>query len=423
MPQNNTKTYKAEVWDIMQLMFGAFNDHQLHCVIKFDSHIDVNCLKRAVDMSIDTIPIIKCRFVEQSYFKFPYWEDGGFTSENIVRLFETENIDEELQKHITFKTREFVGAQLRLDILRNKACDCLCIIMNHMVCDGAGFKEYLYMLSAVYSQLKNNVCYKHEFVIGSRSFRQILSKFSIFDKVKILLSSDQLKKYDSGVVFTLKGNENSPFIVKHKISCGRFLFIKNYAKENNSTINDVVLAAYIRALNKVLKCKHITIPCPVDLRKYLPDRKAQGICNLTSNMVCDITCIGENFNETLEHVKQSMNIEKSSLSCLKGPLMLEILFKILPYKMAKKYVSKVFINPPIAITNIGIIEKNKLVFNGVNIIDAYINGSIKYKPYFQLAVTTFNNEITFSINFYGTQDDREKIHEFLRLFDEELPKG
>lgn len=44
----------------------------------------------------------------------------------------------------------------------------------------------------------------------------------------------------------------------------------------------------------------------------------------------------------------------------------------------------------------------------------------KYKPYFQIAVTTFDNEITLSINFCGTESDKIKITEFLAIFDNEL---
>ena len=71
-------------------------------------------------------------------------------------------------------------------------------------------------------------------------------------------------------------------------------------------------------------------------------------------------------------------------------------------------------------TNIGIIDKNKLVFDGLRIKDTFICGSIKYKPYFQIAVTTFDNEITLSINFCGTEGDKIKITEFLATFDNEL---
>ena len=44
-------------------------------------------------------------------------------------------------------------------------------------------------------------------------------------------------------------------------------------------------------------------------------------------------------------------------------------------------------------------------------MDMYITGSIKRNPYIQLALTTFMDEITFSIALYGTNEDFEKAQE------------
>jgi|GEM_PF-4640715 len=117
MSKNNMVTYKAAVWDVMQLMFEKFNDHQLHCVVYFDSHIDKACLKKAIDMSLDSFPIIRSRFVEKSYFKFPYWEDCKFTSEDMVNMIETENIEKAIEKFIIYKTKETHGPQMMINII------------------------------------------------------------------------------------------------------------------------------------------------------------------------------------------------------------------------------------------------------------------------------------------------------------------
>lgn len=416
---DNRNRYKVEVWDVMQLIFGNFNDHQVHCVINFNTHIDESYLKRAVDMSSKIFPLIKCHFVE-NWFK-SYWEECDYTAEDMVKIIKTEKPEEEIQRLITIKTDEFKGPQLRVNIVRSKAYDSLCIIINHMLCDGNGFKEYLYMLSSIYSNLMKNKGYKPEFKLESRSTQQVLNQFKFTDKVKMLCSSADLSKYNGKVHFKLEGDKNNPFIVVHKIPRDKFLKLKSFSKQTNSTINDVIMAAYIRVLHKFLNCGGIPLPCPVNLRKYLPEKKAEGICNLTSNLVCDIgEDIGVTYNETLLKVKQVMEIEKNSTSCLKPVLLLEGLFKLFPYKIAKGMVSKVFNNPPIAMTNIGLIEKEKLVFNNAKINNAYMNGSIKYKPYFQVAVTTFDNELTFSINFCGTQKDKEEIQKFLVEFEYEL---
>lgn len=421
MLMTDVKRYKAETWDIMQFMFEKFNDHQLHCVIELDSHIDENCLKKAVYMSTWEFPLVICKFVEKK--SSPYWQSCKFTTDDIVRIIETEKVHEEIEKCIVLKTDTFKGPQLRINIIRSSTRDCLCIIINHMLCDAAGFKDYLYMLSSIYSNLKDNPGYTPNFQMSSRSAKQVLDNFSDLDKVKIFFSSSQVSKYNGGIYFPLEGDNNNPFVVIHKITKDRVRFIKKYAKESKTTINDIVIASYIRALQKELHCSHIALPCPVDLRRYIPEKKAQGICNLTSNMVCDIgKDIGENYKETLLKVKKSMEHEKKSFSCLNGPMMLEIIFSLLPYKFAKSLVCKLFHNPPIAMTNIGIIDKEKLSFYGAGVKDAYMNGSIKYNPYFQVALTTFDDEFTFSVNFCGTQKDRQKIQSFLQTLDDELPK-
>ena len=71
---------------------------------------------------------------------------------------------------------------------------------------------------------------------------------------------------------------------------------------------------------------------------------------------------------------------------------------MLPYSKVIRMAKKKFINPLIGLTNIGVIDNEKLVFGNLPIVDAFITGSIKYPPYFQLTFTSFNESITFSIN-------------------------
>lgn len=42
-----------------------------------------------------------------------------------------------------------------------------------------------------------------------------------------------------------------------------------------------------------------------------------------------------------------------------------------------------------------------------------MTGSIKYAPYFQLDISTFDDQATLSVNLYGTQSDRNKVSRFL----------
>jgi NRPS condensation-like uncharacterized protein len=303
----------------------------------------------------------------------------------------------------------------------------MCIIMNHMVCDGAGFKEYLYLLSEIYTRIQNNTYSDFRYINGSRSLKQIYKKFNLIDRLKIHRLPSELTEDQNKTCFPLNGEPTGkhPFILTYKLSENRFNMLKKYGQDRSVTINDIVLAAYIRALYKILnikKSESLTIPCFIDLRRYLPDKKAQGICNLTSIVTCNMGYdIGDNFDETVRKVNAEMNKKKDYYPGLNRLPTLCLLFKTLPFYRIKDIIKSNYVNPLIGMTNIGIIDPERLIFGKTPIEDALITGSIKYPPYFQLALTTFNNSITFSVNLYGSKDDAGLIQKFFILLDDELP--
>ena len=290
--------------------------------------------------------------------------------------------------------------------------------MSHMLCDAAGFKEYLYMLSNIYSNIKNNQDYQ-AMTRKNRKVNQILKNLSITEKVKIMFGKVDIFTYND-VKFELEGDINNPFIEIRNINKEKFHMLKAYAKERESTVNDIMLTAYIRVLFQLFgRC--VTIPCTVDLRKYIPNHRGEGFCNLCTNLICNIGDeTGRTFEETLYKVKKEMNKQKSNIACVKSVAMLEKVFDIFPYKTARGIVEKKFVNPLIAFTNIGIIDEKQLAFDNSDIVEAYMTGSIKYNPYFQLAISTFDNVATLSVNLYGTQSDKNKVNIFLDKFINEL---
>jgi NRPS condensation-like uncharacterized protein len=74
-------------------------------------------------------------------------------------------------------------------------------------------------------------------------------------------------------------------------------------------------------------------------------------------------------------------------------------------------------------TNIGELDAKRLSFEGADVASAYVCGSIKYKPHFQLALSGFDGTITLSSNLYGSPRDRELVDAFLAEVEDELDKG
>lgn len=302
------------------------------------------------------------------------------------------------------------GPQLKIFVIRSGDSDTLCVLINHMLCDAAGFKDYLYMLSEIYMDLESKPSYR-AWAIGNRRIEQVYKTFTFRDRLKILHSKSN--GTPDPAKFDFEEAEGSPFAELRTISREQFTRLKTYAKEHGATVNDVFLTAYMRQLYRYFG-HTVIVPCVVDLRKYLPNRKAKGMCNLISNLICDIGPeLGSLFEHTLLKVAKAMDKEKADISCVKSPVVMEKAYNILPYKLTRSIVEKAYSDSRIEFTNIGVIDKTKLVFGQTEINEAYIIGSIKYRLHFELSVSTFDDTATFCVHYSGTPSDRIKISQFL----------
>ncbi len=413
------KTYKAESFDKMQYLYGAAHDPLVHGVIRFSGRIDIAALNKAVTASLCAVPMLRCCFEMRA--GSPRWVDRNFTGEDIVSVIDAETFDEaQIQRLLATTIDIFHEPQLKLLVMRTGAFDSLCVIMNHMVCDGAGLKEYLGLLAGLYTK-----CVRGEKMLppvcGPRGTAQLFKRFGFFEKLKILFMNYDVSALKAQRPYRLEGDPDTPFFLSFKTRREELLQLKDAAKKQGVTINDMVLCAYIRVLHRRVGGGRVVMPCPVDLRKYLQSAQSPGICNLTSNYICDIAIReGDTAEQTLEQVAQQMRQQKDSVGCLKSMISMEMAFGAIPFFIMKSLFLKVFMIPVVSFTNLGVIDKASLSFGDTDITDAYLTGAVKRVPYFQISISTFDGCCTFCCNMFGTQGDRTAVTSFLAELREEL---
>lgn len=418
----NRKKIKAQPFDCMQYFYGAAQEPRIRCLILFKEHISETALKRAVDLSIGAVPQIGCIFDERCNC----WREHGFTAEDIVHLIQTPQEDESTAfQYLLTGIGHTCEPQVKILLLRGKTRDTLCVVINHMVCDGAGFKEYLYLLGSLYSQCEKDAGFdKKPEPFGKRNLNQLLQNLSLKDKLNIVFSKSDSGKPDPAMVMPIKGNPTNPMIVLSSIGKEQLEAIHRYAKSRRASINDVLLAAYLRVLRRATGCEKITVPCPVDLRKYKKAGQRCGICNLTSNYFCSAEIPpDEAFDDTLRKVSDQMRAQKAGNACLKGPMLYHMMFHMLPFKTAQKLFYKISPVPVTSYTNLGVLDDVKLRFGNCVIEDAFISTAVKKAPYFQLSVSTWQGRCTLTSSLYGSDADRELISSFLNQIVREIPIG
>ncbi|MBF2347835.1 module of peptide synthetase [Listeria marthii] len=407
-------TYPSEPSDVKHYISGEKmkNDHHLHTVLTFNNHLNIDVLKKAVMQSTQKLPLLLCHFKETE--KGAFWQESVFSAVDLVFLVETQTPETEVNRALVRKLSTENGPQICLTIVRTETADQLVIIMNHMLADGAGFKEYLYVLSELYSELLGNPDYQANLSLGSRSLNQVFEQFSR-KEIKSIFTEKTTQKAVHNPSFPLKGDPKNPEIIWTKVSKTGFSQIIHYAKEHEATVNDVLFAAMVRTVQQTTQQNEMSIDCPVDLRKYLPNKTSRGITNLTANITCQIKATDDlsSFETTLQAVKKSLNPQKNSLAPLRIYYLLEFIFKKKSHSIAKKASEKMYSIPKTSFTNIGIIDDEKLVFEGSTLTDCFICGSLKYAPFFQVAATTFRGELTLSTNLHGTAKDHTWQKAFL----------
>lgn len=411
---------KAESFDRMQYFYRAVHEPLIHARIQFDGHLDETTLKKAVTCSAGVIPLIACCFCPSAWR--PHWEPRQFAGEDMVHVVETRTANEQEQFRLLASGIQITAEpQLKIYLVRSPEADTLCILMNHMVCDGAGFKEYLAVLSGLYTKFCSSSEVSPQAGSGSRSAGQLLKGLSITEKIKTACLKYDLSAQKEQALYPLQGDKGNPFFVIRRLQRADLNQIRNYGRQHNATVNDMLLTAYARVLSRKTNQKRIVIPCPVDLRKYLPKIGQQGICNLTSNYICDIT-IGENdsFSDSLRQTADQMRKQKQSRGSLKSVILLETIFHVLPFWLLQRVFRHLFTIPVLSYSNLGVIDGGKIKFEGSPIKDVFLTGAIKYVPYFQISVSTYEDVLTLSSNLHGTEQDRKSIAEFLQEMEEEL---
>lgn len=410
---------KAQPFDCMQYFYTAAQEPIIRCLVEFSVHLNESTLKQAIDLSIGAIPLVTCCFDEKSHC----WRKHGFTADSIVHLIEARNDDWAAAKKLLLSSIDrSCEPQLKILLVRGEKSDALCIIINHMVSDGGGFKEYLYLLADLYSKCEKDPGYHEKLgLFGKRNLNQLLRNLTFTQKLGILFSNASSHKPDPAMILPIKGDLSSPTLVIHRIEKEPFARIRSFAKSNRASINDMLLAAYIRVLHKVTGCINITVPCPVDLRKYKTAGQTCGICNLTSNYFCHVDMTSdEPFWDTLKKVSTQMRAQKESNACLKGPMLFHMMFHLLPIGMMRKLFYKIAPVPVTSYTNLGIIDDEKFCFGDLAVEDVFISTAVKKAPYFQLSVSTYRGYCTLTSSFYGTKEDRNTVEFFLNQVEDEM---
>ncbi|MEH7050868.1 condensation domain-containing protein [Bacillus pseudomycoides] len=424
------RKYPVTPQDRMNYILGLYSaNQQINAVLYFPVGISKNILEQSVRITLQLQPVLNSRFVESD---IPYWEEHSSGTNSPICLF-AEGNDQELEMMAIDFIKEsgdrIQGPMVQTKLLRGTTTNMLVVKLSHLCSDGAGVKEYINLLGAIYTQLylgKSKDQIIKEFGEGNESFRDQspVFKYAGIPDVKSAYRPNQ-EQQASLWSFPSQPNKNIyPKMSVRRLSHEQTLRLIQWTKAQQATLNDAIMTAYFRALSRFTvyaepRTAEKMIGLTIDLRRYLPNHTTGAICNL-SGMEMPVIKMedDESFNQTLARVKQSMDKIKSQNPGLSSAAGMELLAGIKlsavkeMYKQQYEQALQVGMALPL-LTNFGVIADEPIKFGEVQAEDGYMTSPIMYAPFFTMGASSYNGRLTFTIGYHTPDTSKEKVDQFL----------
>lgn len=394
------KKYRVQPLDLMQYINTKYHEPFIHEKIELDGSLDTERFAKSLDTLANLFPLLKCQydskenaFVEQKiqgHDLFLVADDKNITS------FLAESLD--MGKNL-----------IRFTLLGST----LIITVSHLVCDGVGFKQLIYLLCDIY----NGSCECSGSNLMNRDFSQLTQVLEGGSgTVQMLLS--MLRNYKNKPIYE-RSNSEDVYIIEKTISNQVMERIHAAAKGQGATLNDVFLAAYARAISRQCGLTKVNIPCTVDLRKYA--KGETGIANLTGTYNLNIKFRdGETFSETLLSVSENMKRQKRTRNDIAGPRLLVSKYDKSSLEKFLRTYGGMNTSAFTDYTNLGVLDEQRLCFHGVSVKNATGYSGLNKAPCFQIAISTFRGATTISSLFQCGEHEAEKADNLMEMMVSEL---
>lgn len=359
----------------------------MYCRMEIIGNLDVARLKNAIEISSQFVPEILYSY----NFRRGCFVNQCFTVDDTVIINQPD-----LLKIPQWDLGQ--RPQLQIVICGEGRKDTIIIGMSHILTDGEGFLQYLYLLASIYN---GEVPGTH--LQNKRKIAPILKN------IHVQPPTEQTKNGRRAAVPPLRSVSNGTqyFCLNCKIAPDELAAIQEKAKKCCVSLNDVFMTAYVRVIAHLQNINKVVIPCPADLRRFQSMSDNLTVANMTGiykHLTVEISH-QHTFTTTLMQVHIEMTLQKSRYRCFAGIKSLNCVFNKVLRQVLAGAVKATYRLLPASYTNIGIVDHNKLHFTNSEIISCYLTGTYRLPPDFQLTISTFQNVCTLNSTLVGTAGD------------------
>ncbi len=418
--------------------YGTGN-FQLQPVLLLKDKLDYSRLEKSVMLSVMAEPILGCRFVEA---ETPFWKPlENIDKVDFCSLEETSDSEGSIKRYLDSSLDMDNDPMVKIRLVRSEKSDVLIIKLNHACCDGGGVKDYIQLLSDIYTRLGDGdgtyLPMPHERT--RRDQDCLFSSLGIADPEMAWIPGSEISTPTWPFPWKLCGSPSARTVV-FRLPDEQLTGLEDYSSNSGCTINDLMLTAFYRAMARIGYASYgspMEIPVTVDLRRYLPEGKTEAIRNFSGSVNTRIIMAeGDTFDDTLSKVTEVMSDIKSEYPGLQSAIGLERLeklsfcetlayFQVPPKEKQDAATSLYYCGDKClpTLSNLGYISKTPILFGDIEVQEIYVVPPVVKAPGLLLMVSTYKRVITLTAGYFEASVSRVDVERLLGLIRDELAEA
>jgi len=402
---------------------GLIRDISIQLELEFAAPLDRGRLFRAFRLLLDAEPVLGCRLVP--HWRRPYWEPVEPSARRVLEVARSRSDYE------AFKRRPLDLAHrppIRACLLGSEAGDRLLLKIDHRATDAGGLLEVAAMVSRIYDRLADDRAYRPEpNREGSRSMWQVLRRLPLRAHLRILAdffrtTAAYLWRRRTLTLALPSGGADGPTChVSRTIPAEQARRIAEFGRNRGATINDVMLAAFFRALARVgghdgrAQLRAVTT---VSHRRYLPGGLGEAITNLCGMEYPNLgTELGGDLDATVERVRAITRRRKAGYPGLSDYVGLAPLFAVgIPQALMMRVAGALIRQGtraggiPHSLSNVGRIDPAAVSFDGLAPVGARILPGSSRPPHLFTCLSGYAGKLFLAASVFEPQ--RELVERF-----------
>ena len=425
--QGIPRRFPATSNDLATSIVRTFGQHmELGTRLTFDGRLDARVLERAVRLLLDAEPVLGCGLKTSTMRG--WWQRRDDLDARIpFAVVQTDNADAEAVRLQVAKVPD-EGPQVAVTLLRSPDHDDLVIGVSHNVADGQSAKQIAYVLSDLYTRLRDDATYLPVPDLVPRpeardvwdSLSEDQRRTAKREPRPTMPNWELPRKAQTGAGRTLRELHLGP---------DRLSAISRHGKQRGATVNDMMLTAFFRALVRVYPPpvdKPMSLSFSAEHRRYLAGDVEPPISNLAVTIWLALeNRAGEDFDGTLERMVGQTTRWRETLWGIRGAVGAAGMAKMgyAPMRLMLAAVGRLAggagKTSPV-FTNLGIIEDGRLPFGEAAPVAARISGPAAFGASLVPTISTYRDTLTVSMGFCDADMDAPTIEAVLREMDRQL---